>query len=466
MSKKSPNIKESNPKFDSPSPRKGDKRMRKETVSVTNLNNKKTKNNSANSTQKPGGPAPNDNHLVDNEEEEVGKDDSMHTKSLDSSRNVENLRPILIFDVDEVYKRDPGKIEDLLTKCGLNDNVESVRLDAKGNLLVFAYNEEDIERILENESFFPKSNKLNFNDDKFKPSIIIRGMTNEIAEKYMEHLAEYGISGIAKFEPKINLNAKQAFVKASMSSKEAEKEILELGRLKIGYMSFKVEKFIKPPTQCYKCNKFGHLSKNCPNAMSCSKCAGDHSHENCVGQEPKCINCGEAHSAFDRACRVYRETKRTAFKEKFSQSNTYDNRQDVSRKFSDVVSNSTLIDRFDKIDGNITALTNIIGKLDSKVNLAVTDLTKAVSSLVVSNNKRMASFVIDSVLVLKKNNFSINEDVQNRLIENFEKNCLADEIPLMSNHDSVDTSSKNNMYHKLFCANKRSIFSKSSAQCL
>ena len=101
-------------------------------------------------------------------------------------------------------------------------------------------------------------------------------------------------------------------------------------------MSYKVEKFIKQPIQCYKCNKFGHLAKKCSNVQVCSKCSGDHSHNECVAQQLKCSNCGEAHSSFDRSCSVYTSIKNDSLKKMYSQSKHSNNsKKDMSRNFSE-----------------------------------------------------------------------------------------------------------------------------------
>ncbi len=476
FSKAMPNVKESNSASCSTSVKAGVKRLNRDNPSNSNLlENKKTKISNGNTEQNVS--FLNDsNQDVDNlgeEEMENGNDkndDSMSSKSSsseESSTEDKNLRPILVFDVDESFKIDPNKIKDLLINSNLVNNVESVRIDAKGNLLVYGYNDLDIDTILRNKLFFPNNNKLNFNDDKFKPTVIIRGLNYETAEKNCESLALFGICNIIKFKSNNNNGSRPPFVKATLNSKAAEKEILEKGRVKIGYMSYKVEKFIKQPIQCYKCNKFGHLAKKCSNVQVCSKCSGDHSHNECVAQQLKCSNCGEAHSSFDRSCSVYKSIKNDSLKKMYSQSKHSNNsKKDMSRNFSDVASNSALVSRFDKVDENMSSLANLIKKIDIKTDTIVTDLSAGVSRLVVSNNKRMASYVTEAILLLKENDFNVTKSVERSLVNCFEKNCLADPIPLMSNHDTMVTKDKNNMYYNLSRANNKSIFRNAKPKCL
>lgn len=60
-------------------------------------------------------------------------------------------------------------------------------------------------------------------------------------------------------------------------------------------------------TQCYKCQAFGHIAKNCFRKEVCANCAGDHSTLSCEvnTNAKKCINCGGDHKANDIECDFY-----------------------------------------------------------------------------------------------------------------------------------------------------------------
>lgn len=68
----------------------------------------------------------------------------------------------------------------------------------------------------------------------------------------------------------------------------------------------KVKEYIYPVMQCYKCLKFNHTAKICKNKQVCSKCAGEHSHKDCVSDDMniKCSNCGGAHLAISKLCPI------------------------------------------------------------------------------------------------------------------------------------------------------------------
>ena len=76
--------------------------------------------------------------------------------------------------------------------------------------------------------------------------------------------------------------------------------------VKIGWTRCSVREYIPPPRRCFKCNKYGHGSKNCrQEAGTCVICGESQHGEQCV-KTPKCSNCGEQHSAASKECFYYK----------------------------------------------------------------------------------------------------------------------------------------------------------------
>ena len=57
--------------------------------------------------------------------------------------------------------------------------------------------------------------------------------------------------------------------------------------------------------QCFNCQKYGHIAKNCTADSKCGQCAGGHNTKACLGkQEARCTNCSRKHPAWDQSCPV------------------------------------------------------------------------------------------------------------------------------------------------------------------
>jgi len=73
--------------------------------------------------------------------------------------------------------------------------------------------------------------------------------------------------------------------------------------LKIGYMNVRVTPYIPSPMRCFKCQRFGHISKFCKNKEICSLCAQEHHEGDC--KDPKhCVNCNGDHSSNSKNCPI------------------------------------------------------------------------------------------------------------------------------------------------------------------
>ena len=76
--------------------------------------------------------------------------------------------------------------------------------------------------------------------------------------------------------------------------------------IKVGYCSYKIDKYYPNPLRCGKCCRWGHSASSCRSGIVCSFCSQrGHSKETCQSPTPQCINCGEAHSSLSKTCRAY-----------------------------------------------------------------------------------------------------------------------------------------------------------------
>lgn len=70
--------------------------------------------------------------------------------------------------------------------------------------------------------------------------------------------------------------------------------------------------------RCYQCGEFGHMSTECKNNVTCSKCSGSHKTSDCTSTVLKCVNCLKMnknrnakldvnHPAFSTECEIFRK---------------------------------------------------------------------------------------------------------------------------------------------------------------
>lgn len=95
-------------------------------------------------------------------------------------------------------------------------------------------------------------------------------------------------------------------------SPKIRKKLISVGRLFIEWSSLKVVDHCAI-SRCYRCQRYGHLAKDCKGVETCSHCAGEgHGFKDCTNkkQGPKCINCQKSrmnhnHAANSEKCATF-----------------------------------------------------------------------------------------------------------------------------------------------------------------
>ena len=88
--------------------------------------------------------------------------------------------------------------------------------------------------------------------------------------------------------------------------------------IQINQSTSKIRKYIpKTQTRCTKCQKLGHLRKQCKQAPRCVRCAGySCAPHNCKSASRKCVNCGQNHSASYKNCPILEQHTQDNFNKK------------------------------------------------------------------------------------------------------------------------------------------------------
>lgn len=133
-----------------------------------------------------------------------------------------------------------------------------------------------------------------------KGVIFCRDLLNCSIEEIAENLKKDGVIEVRRMKKKIdNVLVDSANHILTFNSTKLPTEI------KIAYYNVKVRPYIPPPTRCFNCQKFGHVSNNCKGITLCSCGKPPHLPDDCK-QPIICVNCQGSHAANDKECPKYK----------------------------------------------------------------------------------------------------------------------------------------------------------------
>ena len=186
-------------------------------------------------------------------------------------------------------------------------------------MAVCAANLEDY-RALQKALEEGKFNFYTFKDPTATPPIkvVIRHLpTSTSVEEIKAELMENGfpVQSVAQMRKRGSHNgAPLPLFVVTLDNNETSAKIKELKSLL--YVKIAVEGYNKPkaPTQCFKCQRFHHVSGQCRVDERCVKCAGAHASSSCTKTRETpgtCANCGGPHTASYRGCPEYKRVTAT-----------------------------------------------------------------------------------------------------------------------------------------------------------
>lgn len=147
--------------------------------------------------------------------------------------------------------------------------------------------------------------------DKKATKSVIRGLDKSTRIEWInECLADQGIEVEKITQLKSQKGNKEALPLFLVNSTpDMAKKLKSITTL--CYSLVKIEKYISPagPTQCYKCQRYGHVSRHCDNRPRCLKCGTGHETQQCTKRRevsPTCANCQGAHTSNYKGCSFYK----------------------------------------------------------------------------------------------------------------------------------------------------------------
>lgn len=204
-------------------------------------------------------------------------------------------------------------LEDFLFKCKSNKTI------------IYAKNLSDYKAVCEKITTAQVPFHTYTPENEKPVTTILKGLASNISEEEVKtdllekHLKVIEVNQFVK--KVIDQDNKIIDVKLPIFCIKLEKgtSIAEIKNIKtVCWCKIKWEKSFssKVVTQCYKCQSFGHIAKNCFKKEVCAICFSEHNTLNCTNlNKLKCANCDENHKANDPACAVYQKMsqKKTVF---------------------------------------------------------------------------------------------------------------------------------------------------------
>ena len=254
------------------------------------------------------------------------------SKNLNSTLNSTGTKNVvLIYPRSDLMLKNPFKVNDSIIESPLQHYIETkqitVRTNKRKNLIVAEIlDQSEAQSII---SDILKIDKIgNWEVDSRLPNqdISRSGVISPVSE---EVKPEDLIEVIKPWNTSFNLGASEAsqtkVIGAERLQKKVGNEWIDSTSLKITFQgnslpegififqsSYRVRPYVRPPLQCYNCQRPGHTAGSCPSKQRCLLCAGEHNRKDCRKSESefKCANCSGAHRANSDECPFYKVAKK------------------------------------------------------------------------------------------------------------------------------------------------------------
>ena len=230
--------------------------------------------------------------------------------------------------------------------------------------------------------------------------------------------------------------------------KEQDMKIALYSGIYFGRIRIRCESYRTAPqvTQCYKCQGFNHIAKDCKNAQKCLRCAGANKSIECPDKNKdslklKCSNCNGEHVASSKECPKFKEQiKVQADKAKARQEKLQNNLVVRGIMFSNMVQNKTEKVQSvlaEKIQNNKKETELELGNIVQKLETKLEESFKALSEKVVL-------FMVNSMVEIYEKLDRKNADKVYSILSKESVDCFNIQLhpisPPLSPSTSVETS--------------------------
>ena len=229
---------------------------------------------------------------------------------------------------------------------------------------------------------------------------------------------------------------------------EQDMKIALFSGIYFGRMRIRCENYrtTPPVTQCYKCQGFNHVAKDCKSEQKCVRCAGAHKSTECPDKDKKslklkCSNCKGDHVASSRDCPKFKDQiKIQADRAKARQEKLQNNLVVRGITFSNIVQNKT-----EKVQSELTEKIQI-NKRETELELdsIVQKLEHKVEESFKALSERVVSFMVNSMVEIYEQLDRKNADKVYNILSKESVECFNIKLhpisPPLSPSASVETS--------------------------
>lgn len=221
------------------------------------------------------------------------------------------MPPIVVYSYLENHSK---ALKTLRSACKQDFDVK-----CRGNRLIFlAKCKEDYNKIIADVT----SAKLEYHTytpaDEINRTLVLRNVPPNVTCEEIEddlkekHIVPIKITQMTKKEMSGRIIKYPLFL-VTFDKSVNVKDVVATNRLCGCIVNWERYKNFSGITQCYKCQAFNHIAKNCYRKPKCLKCAGSHTTDSCTSapdKSPVCANCGGGHPANHESCLVLQKHKK------------------------------------------------------------------------------------------------------------------------------------------------------------
>lgn len=246
--------------------------------------------------------------------------DEEHTENLENTKKpktsqTEDEQPPLMIEGNLTGFENIEAINAEVEKYMNTDKIERIKFTWRGKIVVIPKTEDDGPYLLTHypiKDIFNGQTTIRKAKERvdFTNSLVIQdiplGSSNEEIIRLLKK-ADIPLLGIQRLRNKDKQETTS--VRVDLPSKEVKDDIKSKG-LKFDLISIKIkdyESHIPRIQQCYRCQGYNHIAKDCPHSQMCLRCSGPHRSSECKMNNPAnylCANCGKNHLSIDPSCLI------------------------------------------------------------------------------------------------------------------------------------------------------------------